>query len=70
MIGFAVAMVFPSSAEMRRGSTQSLAARRRSCSSVRPTGAEVSELAGSGCTVRSLRLARVRASGASVSLRD
>ena len=68
-MGSTVAMVFPSSAAMR-GGTQSLAARRRSCSSVRLPGAEVSELVGSGCAVRSLRLARVRASGLIASLRD
>ena len=68
-MGSAVAMVFPSSAVMR-GGTQSLAARRRSCSSVRLPGAEVSELVGSGGAVRSLRLARVRASGLIASLRD
>ena len=68
-MGSAVAMVFPSSVAMR-GGTQSLAARSRSCSSVRLPGAEVSELVGSGCAVRTLRLARVRASGLIASLRD
>ena len=60
MIGSAVAIVFVSSAAMR-GGAQSLAARTRSCSSVRLPGVGVSELVGSGCAVRSLRLARVRA---------
>ena len=53
-----------------RGGTQSLAARTRSCSSVRLPGVEVFALVGSGCAVRSRRLARVRASGLSASLRD
>ena len=65
----AVERVFASSAAMR-GGTQSLAARRRSCSSVRLPDMGVSELVGSGCAVRNLRLARVRASGLVASLRN
>ena len=53
-----------------RGGTQSLAASSRSCSSVSPPGVGVSELAGSGYAVRSLRLARVRALGLIASLID
>jgi len=68
-MGFAVVRVLASSAVMR-GGTQSLAARRRSCSSVRLPGVEVFALVGSGCAVRSLRLARVRASGLVASHRD
>ena len=69
MMGFAIMRVLASSAAMC-GGPQSLAARRRSCSSVRLPGAEVSELVGSECVVRSRRLARVRASGLIASLRD
>ena len=69
MIASAVAIVFASRAVIR-GGTQSLAARTRSCSSVRPPDMGVSEQAGSGCAVRSRRLARVRASGLVTSLRD
>ena len=61
-MGSAVAMVFPSSASMR-GGAQSLAARTRSCSSVRLHGVGVFGLAGAECAVRSRRLALVRASG-------
>ena len=68
-MGFAVVRVLASSAVMR-GGTQSLAARRRSCSSVRLAGVRLFGLVGSGCAVRSRRLARVRASGLSASLRD
>ena len=68
-MGPAVAIVFVSSAAMR-GGAQSLAARRRSCSSVRLPGVGVFALVGSGCSVRSQRLARVRASGLVASLRD
>ena len=69
MIASAVAIVFAPRAAIR-GGTQSLAARRRSCSSVRLPGVGVFALVGSGCAVRSRRLARVRASGVSASLRD
>ena len=69
MIASAVAIVFAPRAVIR-GGTQSLAARRRSCSSVRLPGVGVFALVGSGCAVRSRRLARVRASGVSASLRD
>ena len=69
MIASAIAIVFASRAAIR-GGTQSLAARRRSCSSVRLPGVGVFALVGSGCAVRSRRLARVRASGLVVSLRD
>ena len=68
-MGSVVVRVFVSSAAMR-GGAQSLAARRRSCSSVRLPGVGVFALVGSGCAVRSRRLARVRASGVSASLRD
>ena len=68
-MGSAVAIVFVSSAPMR-GSAQSWAARTWSCSSVRLPGVGVFALVGSGCAVRSLRLARVRASGLVASLRD
>ncbi len=69
MMGAAVVRVFVSSAAVR-GGAQSWAARTRSCSSVRLPDMGVSELVGSGCAVRSLRLARVRASGLVASLRD
>ena len=69
MMGSVVAIVFVSSAAMR-GGAQSWAARTRSCSSVRLPGMGVFVLVGSGCAVRSRRLARVRASGLSASLRD
>ena len=65
----AVVRMFASSAAMR-GGAQSWAARTRSCSSVRLPDKGVSELVGSGCAVRSRRLARVRASGLVASLRD
>ena len=68
-MGSAVARVFVSSAAMR-GGAQSWAARTRSCSSVRLPGVGVFALVGSGCAVRSRRLARVRASGLVASLRD
>ena len=68
-MGSAVAIVFVSSAAMR-GGAQSWAARTRSCSSVRLPGVGVFALVGSGCAVRSQRLARVRASGLVASLRD
>ena len=68
-MGSVVAIVFVSSAAMR-GDAQSWAARRRSCSSVRLPGVGVFALVGSGCAVRSRRLARVRASGLVASLRD
>ena len=68
-MGSAVVRVFASSAAMR-GGTQSLAARTRSCSSVRLPGVRAFALVGSGCAVRSRRLARVRASGLVASLRD
>ena len=68
-MGSAVVRVFLSSAAMR-GGAQSLAARTRSCSSVRLPGVGVFALVGSGCAVRSRRLARVRASGLVASLRD
>ena len=68
-MGFAIMRVLASSAAMR-GGTQSLAARRRSCSSVRLPDMGVSELVGSGCAVRSRRLAQVRASGLIASLSD
>ena len=68
-MGVAFMRVFASSAVMR-GGPQSLAARRRSCSSVGLPGVEAFALVGSGCAVRSLRLARVRGSGLVVSLRD
>ena len=61
-MGSAVVRVFVSSAAMR-GGAQSLAARTRSCSSVGLPGVGVFALVGSGCSVRSLRLAQVRASG-------
>ena len=69
MIASTVAIVFAPRAAIR-GGTQSLAARRRSCSSVRLPGVGVFALVGSGCAVRSRRLARVRASGLVASLRD
>ncbi len=53
-----------------RGGAQSWAARTWSCSSVRLPGVGLFALVGSGCAVRSRRLARVRASGVSASLRD
>ena len=53
-----------------RGGAQSWAARTRSCSSARLPGVGVFALVGSGCAVRSQRLARVRASGLVTSLRD
>ena len=53
-----------------RGGAQSLAARKRSCSSVRLPDMGVFALVGSGCAVRSRRLARLRASGLVTSLRD
>ena len=68
-MGVAVVRVFVLSAAMR-GGAQSWAARTRSCSSVRLPGVGVFALVGSGCAVRSRRLARVRASGVSASLRD
>ena len=68
-MGSAVAIVFVSSAAMR-GGAQSRAARTRSCSSVRLPGMGVFALVGSGCAVRSRRLARVRASELSASLRN
>ena len=68
-MGSAVARVFASSAAMR-GGAQSWSARTRSCSSVRLPGVGVFALVGSGCAVRSQRLARVRASGLVASLRD
>ena len=68
-MGSAVVRVFVSSAAMR-GGAQSWAARKRSCSSVRLPGVGVFALVGSGCAVRSRRLARVRASGLVASLRD
>ena len=68
-MGPAVAIMFVSSAAMR-GGARSWAARTRSCSSVRLPGVGVFALVGSGCAVRSRRLARVRASGVSASLRD
>ena len=68
-MGSVVAIVFVSSAAMR-GGAQSWAARTRSCSSVRLPGVGVFALVGSGCAVRSRRLARVRASGLVASLRD
>lgn len=69
VMGWAVAIVFVSSGAMR-GGVQSWTARTRSCSSVRLPGVGVFALVGSGCAVRSRRLARVRASGVSASLRD
>ena len=69
MIAAAVVSVFASSAAMR-GGTQSLAARTRSCSSARLPGVGVFALVGSGCAVRSRRLARMRASGLVASHRD
>ena len=69
VMGAAVAIVFVSSAAMRDGA-HSWAAKTRSCSSVRLPGVGVFALVGSGCAVRSRRLARVRASGVSASLRD
>ena len=69
VIGAAVVRVFVSSAPMR-GGAQSWAARTRSCSSVRFPHVGVFALVGSGCAVRSRRLARVRASGLIASLRD
>ena len=68
-MGSAVVRVFVSSAAMR-GGAQSLAASTRSCSSVGLPGVKAFALVGSGCPVRSLRLARVRASGLVASLRD
>ena len=68
-MGSAVAIVFVSSAPMR-GGAQSWAARTWSCSSVRLPGVGLFTLVGSGCAVRSRRLARVRASGLVASLRD
>ena len=68
-MGSAVVRVFVSSASMR-GGVQSWAARTRSCSSVRFPHVGVFALVGSGCAVRSRRLARVRASGLIASLRD
>ncbi len=61
-MGSAVVRVFLSSAAMR-GGAQSWVARTRSWSSVRLPGVGVFALVGSGCPVRSLRLARARASG-------
>ena len=69
MTASAVASVFASSVVMR-GGTQSLAARTRSCSSVGLPGVGVFTLVGSGCPVRSRRLARVRASAVSACARD
>ena len=69
VMGAAVVRVFLSSAPMR-GGAQSWAARTRSCSSVRLPGVGVFTLVGSGCAVRSQRLAQVRASGLVASLRD
>jgi hypothetical protein len=69
VIASAVAIVFAPRAAIR-GGTQSWAARTRSCSSVRLPGVGVFALVGSGCAVRSQRLARVRASGLVASLRD
>ena len=68
-MGPAVAIVFVSSTLMH-GGAQSLAARTRSCSSVRLPGVGVFALVGSGCAVKSQRLARVSASGLVASLRD
>ena len=68
-MGSAVVRVFVSSAAMR-GGAQSWVARTRSCSSVRLPGVGVFALVGSGCAVRSRRLARVRASGLVASLRN
>ena len=68
-MGFAIMRVLASSAAMR-GGPQSLAARSRSCSSVSPPGVVAFGPVGSGCAVRSRRLARVRASGLIASLRD
>ena len=68
-MGSAVVRVFVSSGAMR-GGVQSWTARTRSCSSVRLPGVGVFALVGSGCAVRSRRLARVRASGLVASLRD
>ena len=68
-MGSAVVRVFVSSGAMR-GGVQSWTARTRSRSSVRLPGVGVFALVGSGCAVRSRRLARVRASGVSASLRD
>ena len=68
-MGSVVARVFVSSAAMRV-SAQSWAARTRRCSSVRLPGVGVFARVGSGCAVRSRRLARVRASGLIASLRD
>ena len=65
----AVARVFASSAVMH-GGAQSLAARTRSWSSVRLPDVGVFALVGLGSAVRSQRLARVRASRVSNSLRD
>ena len=69
VMGSAVVRVFVSSAAMR-GGAQSWAASTRSWSSVRLAGVRLFGLAGSGCAVRSRRLAQVRASGVSASLRD
>ena len=69
MTASAVARVFAPSVVMR-GGAQSLAARTRSWSSVGLSGVGVFELVGSGWSVRSRRLARVRASGVIASLRD
>ena len=68
-MGSAVVRVFMSSAAMC-GGTQLWAARSRSCSSLSLPDVGVFALVGSGCAVRSRRLARVRASGVSASLRD
>ena len=68
-MGAVVAIVSVSS-EVMRGGTQSLAARTRSCSSVRLPGVGVFALVGSGYAVRSRCLARVRTSGLVASLRD
>ena len=69
VIGFAIMRALASSAAMR-GGAQSLAAMRRSCSSVSPPGVVTFGPVGSGYAVRSRRLARVRASGLVASLRD
>ena len=65
----AVARVLASSAVMR-GGAQSLVARTRSWSSARLPSVGVFALVGSGCPIRSRRLARMRASGVIVSLGD
>ena len=69
MIASAVAIVFVSRAAIR-GGAQSLAASTRSCSWVGLPGVGVFALVRSGCAVRSRRLARVRASAVSASVRD